>query len=220
MNILWNRNEIISNSNTRYVDHSGLRPSHPCALASAQLVRVLRRLIELSVWMGCSQYSPSAVQTAFQNSHFFLPLLTFQTLAFWQPFLSCRFQIHICECFSSCNFPINLKKNSVKHLQDISIWQWTLTENTEFKNLGHAIPESCYSTLKRAKAVEEVQNHTIVLLLQPFQVWPYSPSSFPQSYGHSTKLTPSTMASTISHSKHSPSGFNPQTFIQTKFSSR
>jgi len=127
MNIHQNRNEIIANSNTRCVDYNRLRPSRPCALASAQLVRVLRRLTELSVWMGCRQYSPSAAQTAFQNSHFCLPFLAFQKFAFWQTFLRGRFQIHICECSSSCNFTVNLKKNIVKRLQDISIRQWPLT---------------------------------------------------------------------------------------------
>ena len=45
----------------------GCAPSSPCTMASAQLVWVVGTLTELSLWVGCSQCSPSAAQTAFQG---------------------------------------------------------------------------------------------------------------------------------------------------------
>ena len=34
----------------------------PCMLASVQLLRVIRRFTELSVWMGCTQCNPDLFQ--------------------------------------------------------------------------------------------------------------------------------------------------------------
>ena len=42
--------------------------------------------------------------------------------------------------FSSCNFKINMHKNSVKYLQGINFSQLTISEKTEINNCGCVTP--------------------------------------------------------------------------------
>jgi hypothetical protein len=46
-----------------------------------------------------------------------------------------------------------MNKNSVKYLYGANFLQLTLAEKTEIKNLGHATPDRCFSTLKRVKTL-------------------------------------------------------------------
>jgi hypothetical protein len=139
--------EVLSNSYTysgllRAVDiRVGCAPSNPCALTSVQLVWVVGRLTKLGPWVGCSQCSPDSISR--RTLYGCLDFPTFQTLAFWLPFLPSCFQSHIIECFnsSSCSFNINMNKNRMRYEKGINCLWLAVTKKTEFKSLCHATPD-------------------------------------------------------------------------------
>jgi len=70
-----------------------------------------------------------------------------------------------CFNFSSCNFMINVNKNSVKYWQGNHVTQLTLAENTEIKNLGCATPDLLISQSSQSRIHNVWETLTLIYTL-------------------------------------------------------
>lgn len=68
---------------------------------------------------------------------------------------------HACMTVNCCSFKMNMNKNSVKYLQNISCLSLTFAEKSEIKSLGHKTPDLVISQTPASRNQNYCRNFNI-----------------------------------------------------------